>query len=155
MKGKNNMNIIHKLKIKYLRGSYSVEAALIVPIIFGMLFAMLYVLFFLHDKAVLYGNMNRELTLVCEGEREYTSDMEWQKAMQENLWILRVDKGKLSKGKLQVSGSAVACSEWDIPVMGNFLSRKQKLKQEIKRSNILPSEVLWGKTLLKSEEDAD
>ena len=153
------LNCILKIKSifrkNYLHGSSSIEAALIVPVIFGMLFAMLYVLFFLHDKDVLYGNMNREMVLVCEGEREYSSEKKWQETIQSNLWILRVNEGKLSSGRLQVDGNAAAEGKWEIPVMGMFVNKKFTLKLEIKRSNVVPGEMLWGKRIIKSEENAD
>lgn len=139
-----------KLNCKCLRGSYSVEAAFIVPIIFGILFAMLYLLFFLHDKAVLYGNINRELIFVSEGESVYVSDNKWQDKIQENLWILHVSGGEISDKKLYVTGDAVAQSEWRIPIMQKFINNKLKLTIKVKHNNILPGEMLWAKKLKNS-----
>ena len=47
------------LKISRMKGSYAVEAAFVVPVVLGMIFAMIYVLYYLHDKAVVYRGKKR------------------------------------------------------------------------------------------------
>ena len=49
-------------------GSYTVEAAFIVPIILGIAFVIMYVLFLLHDKAMLQANLDNVIFLLAEGE---------------------------------------------------------------------------------------
>jgi len=49
-----------------MKGSYTVEAVFVVPIILGLIFAMIYVIFYLHDKAVVYCNMQQAVVHVAK-----------------------------------------------------------------------------------------
>ena len=51
-----------------ISGNYTVEAAFIVPMILGIVFAIMYMLFFLHDKVVLQENLRTVVLSVAQSE---------------------------------------------------------------------------------------
>ena len=43
------------------KGSYTVEAAFVIPIVLGVVFVLLYALFWVHDQCVLQANIQNGL----------------------------------------------------------------------------------------------
>ena len=113
-----------------MKGSYVVEAAFIVPVILALVFAMIYMLYYLHDRAVLYGNMQTAVISVAEGRKEYKDNKEWQEAMQENMWIFKVKSGEISQSKLYIKSDVKAECRLDIPVVKYFMDNKQEIAIE-------------------------
>ena len=79
-----------KIRHYKMKGSYAIEAAFVVPIILGLIFAMIYMLYYFHDKNVVYSNMQKAVADVADGRKEYKSNKEWQEDMQNNLWMFKV-----------------------------------------------------------------
>jgi len=133
-----------------MKGSYTVEAVFVVPIILGLIFAMIYVIFYLHDKAVVYCNMQQAVVNVAEGRKEYKNNEEWQQDMQEGLWIFQVVSGAVNKDKMYIkSETAVECS-LNIPVIGYFIGSRQEIKAEDKYLAIHPEFIIRAKDIIKS-----
>ena len=80
-----------------MKGSYTVEAAFVIPVILGLIFAMIYVIFYLHDKTIVYCNMQQAVVHVAEGKKEYKDNKEWQQDIQKNLWIFHIVSGAVYK----------------------------------------------------------
>ncbi|MCI9078340.1 MAG: pilus assembly protein [Lachnospiraceae bacterium] len=143
----NNKMIYKTLKIK---GSYTLEAIFIIPIVLGLIFAMIYVIFYLHDKTVFYCNMQQAVVHIAEDKKEYKDDEEWQQDMQENLWIFRVVSGTVNKDKLYIKPEATAECNINIPIIGYFIDSKQEIKTDGKYLAIHPEFIVRTKDILKS-----
>lgn len=137
---------------KYGReGSYTVEAAFIIPVILGIIFALLYFLFYEHDKVVLQGNIQMGTMQIAREEKELPSTKEWKNGIQKNLWIGTVTKGGIEKKKLYIAGSGVVEMSWKIPVMQFFLQEKQKISISIQQDSWQPNQVVRWKSALSEE----
>lgn len=134
-----------------MKGSYAVEAAFVVPVILGLVFAMIYMLYFLHDRAVLYGNMHKGVLDVAEGKTEYKNSTEWQEDMQAGLWMFKVVSGKISGDKLYIESDVKAESGLDIPVIGFFMESKQEIVFEDKYLAIHPEYIVRAKGVLSKD----
>ena len=70
-------------------GSYTVEAAFIVPVVLGILYGWMFQLFYLHDQVVIDGMLQEMVVLRQEkkecGEQEIDR---WREKLQEALWSL-------------------------------------------------------------------
>lgn len=146
------MNIRKFINNKKVKGSYAVEAALVLPIVIGMLFAMIYVLYFLHDKAVLYGNMKKAVVNVAEGTKEYKSNEKWQEDMQKNLWLFNVNSGEISKNKLHIKSFAKAECNLNIPVIKYFITGRQNIEVEDKHIVVHPEYMVRVKDIFSKED---
>lgn len=51
------------------KGSYTVEAAFVIPIVLGVVFVLLYALFWVHDQCVLQANIQNGLIQYSDTER--------------------------------------------------------------------------------------
>ncbi|HBA96825.1 MAG TPA: hypothetical protein DCZ23_01825 [Lachnospiraceae bacterium] len=139
------------IKIYKIKGSYAVEAAFVVPIILGLIFAMIYVMYYFHDKNVVYANMQKAAVNVAEGRKEYKDSKEWQEDMQENLWMFKVTSGKISKDKLYIKSDIKAECSLDIPVINYFLESKQQIVLEDKYLAVHPEYMIRIKESLSKE----
>lgn len=54
-----------------ISANYTVEAAFVVPIILGMIFSMIYMLFVLHDKVILHENIRYNVICIYENDGNY------------------------------------------------------------------------------------
>lgn len=138
------------LKSFRMRGSYTLEAVFVIPIILGLIFAMIYVVFYLHDKNVVYCNMQQAVVHVAEGKKEYKDNKEWQQDIQENLWIFQIVSGKVDKDKLYIKSEAVAECNLNIPVTGYFINSKQEIKAENKYLAVHPEFIIRAKGIFKN-----
>ena len=134
-----------------MKGSYVAEAAFVVPVILGIIFAMIYVLYYLHDKAVVYSNMQQAVVNVLEGRKEYSNNEEWKQDMQENLWMFNVVSGGISKNKLYIQSDVTAECNLDIPVIKYFISNKQEISVQNKCLAVHPEFIIRAKEVLSSE----
>lgn len=140
-----------KIKNYKVKGSYAVEAAFIVPIILGLIFTMIYILYYFHDKNVAYANMQKAIIDVAEGRKEYTSDNEWQKDIQNNLWMFKVQSGSISKDKLYINSDILAECSLDIPIINYFLKSKQTFELKDKYLAIHPEYMIRTKKILSKK----
>lgn len=131
----------------WLQGSYTVEAAFVVPVILGILFALLYFLFYEHDKVVLYGNVKRGV-LASAQEGQLPDDMQWKKSLQENLWMATVSEGSVSKTAMHVKGSGEAQMKLVIPVMELFLDPEQSIRCNYHCDYWQPEQILRQKDMV-------
>lgn len=129
----------------WMRGSYTVEAAFVVPVVLGIIFALMYVLFFEHDKLTAYGNV-REGILECaiNGE-ELPEQFLWKKQIQSNLWMGEVTEGEIAQDALGIKGTAKIKLQLAIPVMHFFLNEKQEINCEETWEPLQPAQVLRWK----------
>lgn len=106
----------------FLGGSYTVEAAFLVPIILGIFFAWLFQLFYLHDQVIINGMLKE--AVVGREETLSSSDGEVQAGIQSHLWLMDIVsfqvKRDITKTKYVLRSEAV----WNIPVMKPFLKRR-------------------------------
>lgn len=136
---------------KKLKGSFAIEAAFVVPIVLGIIFAMIYMLYYLHDKNVVYANMQKAVISVAEGKKDYKNNSEWQEDMQNNLWIFKVTSGSISKDMLYINSDVGIECDLSIPVMNYFLGSKQQIKLEDKYLTIHPEYMVRVKGVLSKK----
>lgn len=136
---------------KKVKGSYAIEAAFVVPIILGIIFAMIYMLYYLHDKNIVYANMQKAVVSVAEGKKDYKSDSEWQEDMQENLWMFKVTLGGISKDTLYINSNVQIECDLPIPIMNYFLGSKQQIKLEDKYLTVHPEYMVRVKGVLSKK----
>lgn len=104
-------------------GSYTIEAAFIVPIILGIVFAWMLQLFYLHDQAILNGTLKEimiqeQIQTYCQTD---TGSPTAKKQLQEHLWILKVTKCKRTRKALRVQYQVESKSQWQISLAKRFL----------------------------------
>ncbi len=136
---------------KKLKGSFAIEAAFVVPIVLGIIFAMIYILYYLHDKNVVYANMQKAVISVAEGKKDYKNNSEWQEDMQNNLWIFEVTSGSISKDMLYINSDVAIECDLSIPVISYFLGSKQQIKLEDKYLTIHPEYMVRVKGVLSKK----
>lgn len=136
---------------KKLKGSFAIEAAFVVPIVLGIIFAMIYMLYYLHDKNVVYANMQKAVISVAEGKKDYKNNSEWQEDMQNNLWIFEVTSGSISKDMLYINSDVGIECDLSIPVISYFLGSKQQIKLEDKYLTIHPEYMVRVKGVLSKK----
>ena len=103
------------------KGSYTLEAVFVIPLVLGIIFAWMFELFYFHDRVVLDGIMQQNLMEKVGKIQEY-STVEIQKELEKKLWLLEIsslkEKESLGKCKYQMKVQVA----WDIPVMREFLN---------------------------------
>ncbi len=105
------------------RGSYSVEAAFIVPIVLGICFTVLYTLFLLHDRCVLAGNVHEVLMLSAA---ENLAEENCQEYLEKPLWCMDVTAVQRKESGGSVRFIVQAEADIKIPVMNIFMKHLQK-----------------------------
>lgn len=136
-----------------LKASYTVEAAFVVPIILGILFALLYFLYYEHDKVLLYANMKQEVICLAKDQKDMPDDIQWRKQLQENLWMAKVDSGSVTKTVMQVKGSGRAQMSLEIPVMKIFLNRQQTIEWSYHYDRWQPEQILRQKDTIATAKE--
>lgn len=140
-------------KRRWVRASYTVEAAFVIPIILGIFFALLYFLFYEHDKVLLYANIKQEVICLAKDQKDVPDDIEWRKQLQKNMWMAKVDSGSVSKTVMQVKGSGRAQMNLKIPVMEYFLDRQQTIQWSYHYDRWQPEQILRQKdTIITAKE---
>ncbi len=129
----------------WCQGSFTVEASFVVPILLGILFVILYLLFLFHDRVVIKENGCEALYSMVEGTLPKNRDSMKEK-VQDGLWLVQLKKVKVSKKHNAVKGTVVAQAKWDIPVMTFFLNELQEISWSQEVSCVHPEEVMkWRK----------
>lgn len=136
-------------KAGFGRGSFTVEASFVVPMLLGIIFVILYLLFLFHDRIVVQENGCRALYSMAEGTLRADNQMMRQE-VGESLWIVQIKKATASAGTRKkgrtVKGKVVAEVRWDIPVMALFMNDLQEIHWSQEVSCIHPEEVVrWKK----------
>lgn len=134
-----------------MKGSYAIEAAFVVPVILGLIFAMIYILYYFHDKNVVYSNMQKAVVSVAESRKEYTSDKEWQQDMQDSLWMFKIKSGSISKNELYIKSDVLVECHLDIPVLNYFLNSTQQIEISDKYLVMHPEYMIRVKDVLSKE----
>ncbi len=124
----------------YASGSYTVEAAFIVPMLLGIFFVILYVLFLLHDKAVLQANLQNVLYLLAE-EQISCQQEEYERYLEQSLWLMEVTESEIKKGGLSFSGKVTAEAELNIPVLSFFMAKSQKVEMAEECRKLQPEQI--------------
>ncbi|MBU5477926.1 hypothetical protein KQI69_01770 [Eubacterium sp. MSJ-13] len=112
-----------------ISANYTVEAAFIVPMILGIIFAMIYMLFFLHDRVILQENLR--CSLICEEKIN-------KKDVSQNLRILKITDIKCDVGKIYIKAEVSAVSKFEIPVVHYFMKRTKKICIKTKYLKVKP-----------------
>lgn len=141
--------MLYRKKLK-LDGSYTVEAAFIVPIIFGILFAMMFMLFMLHDKVILYANIKENIVAVSEKRIVYKNSLEWQSEIQKNMWLFKVDSGDISDKGVYTIAKASAVKKINIPIISRYIDTTQKISYEVKYMKIRPEIMVRTGEVIKN-----
>lgn len=133
-----------------LPGSYTVEASFIVPIVLGIIFAMIFMLFYLHDKVLLYSNIKEKTVEVVQEKKSYSSCAMWQSDMQRELWMMDVDAGDISDKKIYVNASVSAVKKIKLPLISRYMDTDLKLTYKIKYMKVHPESVIRTKEIIDS-----
>ena len=94
------------------RGSYTVEAAFIVPMVLGIAFMILYLILWHHDRCVLQADLQDRVFLMAEKEKKESGPIE---ELQKKMWIMTIDKKEISSNALLIKGKVAAQSRVNIP----------------------------------------
>lgn len=125
-----------------ISANYTVEAAFIVPVILGIIFAMIYMLFFLHDKVILQENLRYSVISIDENEgtEKNTTGKNGisKREISKNLRMIKVTNVNCNVGKIYIKAEVKAVSKINIPVVRYFLKRKNKIYLKIKYLRLKP-----------------
>lgn len=133
--------------------SYTLEAAFVVPIILGILFALLYFLYYEHDKVLLCANIKQEVIFLAKNQEDLPKDERWRKLLQENLWMAKVDSGSVRKTAMKIKGSGKAQMNLHIPVMEYFLARQQEISWSYDCNCWQPEQMIRQKDTITATGD--
>ncbi len=126
-------------------GSFTVEACFVVPILLGIFFVIMYLLFLFHDRILVQENGCEALYSMVEGTLPANGDAMRAK-VGDGLWVVQVKKVKVKKKQNAIKGTVVAQARWEIPVMTFFLNALQEISWSQEVSSIHPEEVMkWRK----------
>lgn len=104
------------------KASFTVEAVFIMPILLGIVFLLMYVMFILHDRIVLQGNFLYALCQVAENKEER---YDCEKLLSKALWAAKVEKIKIERNERKVYGEVRGKLSLKIPVMSFFIKEIQ------------------------------
>ncbi len=127
-------------------GSYTLEAAFIIPLILGIIFAWMFELFYFHDRVMLDGMMQQQLiksvAVTQVSDTEEVKIKELQKEIQKKMWLLKITslKEKNSFGKRKYQAKVEV--KWGIPVMRDFLKGILDYQKEWNCYTIQPDYLL-------------
>ena len=127
----------HKYNIS---ASYTVEASFIVPMILGLIFAMIYMLFFLHDRVVLHQNL--QMGLIAANNKTVNYKELNKKNISKNMIILEVRDLSYNSGPMYITAQVKAVSKIDIPVITYFMDRKKIIRIKIRQLKIRPDSMV-------------
>lgn len=129
-----------KQKSLWQGASLTVEAVFVVPVLLGMAFMIIYILFLFHDRIVLKENGCEALCAMAE-EGTVLKDGAMKEKVGDSLWLVEIEKAKVSKKHSTVKGTVTARAEWDIPVMAFFIDRMQEINWTQELSLVHPEEL--------------
>lgn len=141
-----------KVKKHRISANYTVEAAFIVPMILGIIFAMIYMLFLLHDKAVLQADLRENVICIDENQKNssYVNKREKNRKtgykngiskteISKNLKIFKITNVKCDIGKLYIKAEVTAVSKIDVPVARHFMKKKRRISFKTKYLRVRPN----------------
>lgn len=137
--------------MKKENGSYTVEAAFIVPMILGIVFMILYLILLYHDRVILRGELSNLLFLKTQ---EQETDSNYKAVLGDKLWIMEVTKGDIEEGVMQITGSVEAESAISIPLLTFMLDDIQRVNITEKYSALQPDQTRRYRKI-KKKEDTD
>lgn len=123
------------------KAGMTVEAVFIVPVLLGLVFMILYVLFLFHDRIVLQQSGRQALCSMADGTLEADRRM-MQKEMEDVLWMMEIRKAQVTKKRRVITAIVTAQAKWEIPVMNYFMNEKQEICWTQKISCVHPEEVM-------------
>lgn len=135
--------------MKKERGSYTVEAAFIVPMVLGIVFMILYLLLWHHDRCVLQVDLQDQVFLSAQQKKENSQSI---KELQKKLWIMVVEKQEIYSNAFLIKGRIIARSRVKIPLLTFILHENQKIELEETYPVKQPDEV---RRYRKKEEKAN
>ncbi len=161
-----------KLIEKYdISGNYTVEAAFIVPMILGIVFAIMYMLFLLHDKVILQENLRTAVLSIAQSENVSAGDVSadglaekigksaesslgkkvkngtgYKELVSKNLIVLKVKNADCNVGTKYVTAKANAIAKMDIPVIAYFMKKKNKICLKTRCLKLKPESMLRRKS---------
>ena len=138
-------------------GTYTVEAAFIVPMLCGIIFAYMMLVFYLRDYVVLHGRIMEAAVCMAEEENSTEYAENWQEMMQKGLWMLQVTDGKIVESKSSVKASIQAEIGWNVSVLQNYFNSKLQMRLQQKETKIKPSTIhrVLGKTEQEESEQEE
>lgn len=137
----------------WIEASYTVEAAFVVPVILGIVFSLLYFLYYEHDKALLYANIKQEVICLAKDQKEMPDDAEWKRQLQKNLWMAKADSGSVSRTPMQVKGSGKIQMNLQIPVMQYFMDQRQSRSCSYCHDCWQPEQIIRQKDTITTIEE--
>ena len=123
-----------------LSGSYTVEAAFVMPVLLGIAFVIIYVLFLLHDQVILQGNLSYVL---CAAAEETIDQADYPEILSKGLWYFEIQDMDIDKEIGRVSGKVTCRANLKIPVMQMFLNRMQYISCAGEYYSIQPEQMLF------------
>lgn len=135
-------------KQMWLSASYTVEAAFVIPLILGIIFALLYFMYYEHDKIVLQGNIEEAVIQLVRSKEEIPDQTEWKKQIQKNLWMAQVEEGSISDSGLTIKAFGAANMSLNIPVMEYFLAERQSCSYTMQVQTWQPEQMIRWKGIL-------
>lgn len=110
----------------YQKGSYTVEAAFIVPILLGIAFMLMYLILLFHDQMLLQGKFND--MMFCIIEKTISPEDISKQDFNKNLLVVQVEHVRFSASLGILQGEVSANASWDIPVLRIFMQHLQKIQ---------------------------
>lgn len=155
-----------------ISANYTVEAAFVVPIILGMIFSMIYMLFVLHDKVILHENIRYNVICIDENDENYEKTLDkknsnnkdlkkikskkilsekimTKESVSRNLRIFKVTKLKCNVGKTYIKTEVKAVFKIDIPVIGYFMKKTKKIYIKTKYLKVRPETMVRYRKMYK------
>lgn len=121
------------------RGSYTVEAAFVMPFVLGIVFTIWYTLFLLHDRAILQANLNNIVFMLAEEE---IAEEEYSSYLERGLWLMELKELHVKDGKLMVRGRVRGLADLKISVLKFFLQGRQEISLSEYYAKTHPEAVL-------------
>ena len=146
MVGCSKFDVIDGTEVNMKKGSYTVEAAFIMPVLLGILFLLMYVMIFLHDRAVLRGNFSYVLCKIAE---EGTAKKNYEERLSKGLWSAELEKVQFKRTFGKISGVVQGSLEWKIPVMSYFIREFQTIVCRGEYYVVQPEQYIQMKELEK------
>lgn len=134
-----------------ISANYTVEAAFVVPIVLGMIFSMIYMLFVLHDKVILHENIRYNVICIDENDGNYkkisNEKTSYEKTSHEKAMDKKASDKKISNDKNLSKNNSK-----------KFLSEKIMTKESVSRNlrifRVTKLKCNVGKTYIKTEVKA-
>ncbi len=126
---------------KKMSASITVEAVFIVPLVLGVIFSMILMLFFIHDKAIITSYMNEELVTVALEKNQIKNKTEWVGCLKQNLWIINIDNASIKRNKIFTKISFEGKMKIDLPVANRFLNKTVFFKRKVFKNTLHPETI--------------